>query len=146
MLHEADGQPTFRVARGIDQTTIQDPQFQVSRSIVARVAREGRPLLTSDAQQDERLSLIGLLMLNLSGVFPMYNPGILPAILVILAVTVLFLLCMFTFGMLVSTLSQNSITSLITVLFIWVLFVLVISKIYIIIKRIVRSNPYMGNS
>jgi sigma-B regulation protein RsbU (phosphoserine phosphatase) len=57
MLHEADGQPTFRVARGIDQTTIQDPQFQVSRSIVARVAWEGQPLLTSDALQDERLSL-----------------------------------------------------------------------------------------
>jgi sigma-B regulation protein RsbU (phosphoserine phosphatase) len=57
MLHESDGQAAFRVARGLDQTTIQDPQFQVSRSIVARVAREGRPLLTSDAQQDERLSL-----------------------------------------------------------------------------------------
>jgi sigma-B regulation protein RsbU (phosphoserine phosphatase) len=56
MLREDDGQLTFRVARGIDQTTIQDPQFQVSRSIVERVAREGEPLLTSDALQDDRLS------------------------------------------------------------------------------------------
>jgi sigma-B regulation protein RsbU (phosphoserine phosphatase) len=56
MLHEADGRLAFRVARGIDQTTIQDPQFQVSRSIVERVARDGEPLLTSDALQDDRLS------------------------------------------------------------------------------------------
>jgi sigma-B regulation protein RsbU (phosphoserine phosphatase) len=56
MLRENDGQLTFRVARGIDQTTIQDPQFQVSRSIVERVARDGEPLLTSDALQDDRLS------------------------------------------------------------------------------------------
>jgi sigma-B regulation protein RsbU (phosphoserine phosphatase) len=56
MLHEADGHLTFRVARGMDQTTIQDPQFQVSRSIVERVAREGQPLLTSNAQLDDRLS------------------------------------------------------------------------------------------
>jgi sigma-B regulation protein RsbU (phosphoserine phosphatase) len=57
MLHENDGRLTFRAARGMDQTTIQDPQFQVSRSIVERVAREGRPLLTSDALQDDRLSM-----------------------------------------------------------------------------------------
>jgi len=57
MLREADGQLTFRAARGMDQTTIQDPQFQVSRSIVERVAREGEPLLTSDALQDDRLSM-----------------------------------------------------------------------------------------
>jgi sigma-B regulation protein RsbU (phosphoserine phosphatase) len=57
MLHQPSGGLYFRAARGIDQTTIQDPQFQVSRSIVERVAREGRPLLTSDAQQDDRLNL-----------------------------------------------------------------------------------------
>jgi serine phosphatase RsbU (regulator of sigma subunit) len=57
MLHEAGGSLTFRAARGMDQTTIQDPQFQVSRSIVERVAREGEPLLTSDALQDDRLSM-----------------------------------------------------------------------------------------
>jgi phosphoserine phosphatase RsbU/P len=47
----------FRVARGIDQTIIEDPQFQISRSIVERVAAEGKPLLTSDAQADERFNL-----------------------------------------------------------------------------------------
>jgi sigma-B regulation protein RsbU (phosphoserine phosphatase) len=57
MLHEADRSLTVPVARGIDRTTIQDPEFQVSRSIVERVAREGEPLLTSNAQQDDRLSM-----------------------------------------------------------------------------------------
>jgi sigma-B regulation protein RsbU (phosphoserine phosphatase) len=56
MLREADGRLTFRAARGMDQTTIQDPHFQVSRSIVERVAREGEPLLTSDALHDDRLN------------------------------------------------------------------------------------------
>jgi sigma-B regulation protein RsbU (phosphoserine phosphatase) len=57
MLHEADGRPVFRVARGMDQETIDDPQFQISRSVVERVAREGQPILTSDAQSDDRFSM-----------------------------------------------------------------------------------------
>ena len=56
MLHDADGRPVFRVARGMDQSTIDDPQFQVSRSVVERVAHEGQPILTDDAQQDDRFS------------------------------------------------------------------------------------------
>ena len=56
-LLEADGASIFRVARGMDQQTIDDPQFQVSRSVVERVAREGQPILTSDAQSDERFSM-----------------------------------------------------------------------------------------
>ena len=47
----------FRAARGIDQETINDPQFQISRSVVEKVAREGQPMLTSDAQRDERFSM-----------------------------------------------------------------------------------------
>jgi sigma-B regulation protein RsbU (phosphoserine phosphatase) len=57
MLHEADGRPVFRVARGMDQNTIDDPHFQISRSVVERVAREGQPVLTSDAQSDDRFSM-----------------------------------------------------------------------------------------
>jgi len=56
-LLDADGGSIFRVARGMDQKTIDDPQFQVSRSVVERVAREGHPILTSDAQSDERFSM-----------------------------------------------------------------------------------------
>jgi sigma-B regulation protein RsbU (phosphoserine phosphatase) len=57
MLRENDEQLVFRVARGMDQETIDEPQFQVSRSVVERVAREGQPILTSDAQTDDRFSM-----------------------------------------------------------------------------------------
>ena len=52
MLRDAAGQLHFRVARGIDRHTIDQPQFQVSRSVIVRVAEEGQALLTSDAQGD----------------------------------------------------------------------------------------------
>jgi sigma-B regulation protein RsbU (phosphoserine phosphatase) len=57
MLRETDGRLIFRVARGMDQATIDHPQFQVSRSVVERVAREGQPTHTSDAQTDDRFSM-----------------------------------------------------------------------------------------
>lgn len=57
MLQTSGGQLQFRVARGIDQTTINEPQFQVSHGVVERVAREGKPVLTSNAQIDERFNL-----------------------------------------------------------------------------------------
>ena len=55
-LRGDDGDLDFRVARGLDQTTIDDPQFQISRSVVEEVAQKGEPVLTSNAQQDERFS------------------------------------------------------------------------------------------
>ncbi len=64
MLREGDGQLVFRVARGMEQRTIESPAFQISRGLVERVAREGQPLLTSDAQTDVwlggRASVVGL--------------------------------------------------------------------------------------
>ena len=54
MLHEADGGLVFRVARGMDRSTIDDPQFQVSRSVVELVAQEGQSILTSNARADAR--------------------------------------------------------------------------------------------
>ena len=52
MLVDPSGQLEFKAARGIAQHVIEAPEFQVSRGIVERVAREGRPLLTSDAQTE----------------------------------------------------------------------------------------------
>lgn len=64
MLREADGSLGFRAARGMDQQTIDSPEFQVSRSVVERVVQEERPLLTDNAQDDVflggRASIIGL--------------------------------------------------------------------------------------
>jgi serine phosphatase RsbU (regulator of sigma subunit) len=57
MLREADGTLVFRVARGMGHAEIDDPQFQISRGVVERVASEGQPMLTSDAQSDDRLSM-----------------------------------------------------------------------------------------
>jgi len=56
-LLKADGTPAFRAARGMDHTTIDDPEFQISRTVVERVAREAQPVLTSDAQSDDRFSM-----------------------------------------------------------------------------------------
>jgi sigma-B regulation protein RsbU (phosphoserine phosphatase) len=57
MLREPGGRLSFRVARGLDQQAIDSPQFQVSRGVVEQVASDGRPLLTSDAQADDRFRL-----------------------------------------------------------------------------------------
>jgi sigma-B regulation protein RsbU (phosphoserine phosphatase) len=56
MLHDDDGKLSFRTARGLDQTIIDDPEFQISRSVVETVAQKGDPVLTSDAQTDARFS------------------------------------------------------------------------------------------
>jgi sigma-B regulation protein RsbU (phosphoserine phosphatase) len=69
MLREDDGRLVFRAARGMDRETIDDPEFQISRSVVERVAYEGQPLLTSNAQSDEwlsgRVSVIALGLLSI---------------------------------------------------------------------------------
>ena len=57
MLHGVDGKLEFRVARGLDQTDIEDPEFQISRSVVDKTAASGQPILTSDAQLDERFNM-----------------------------------------------------------------------------------------
>jgi hypothetical protein len=63
MLHEARRPADFRVARGLDQTTIDQPQSQVSQSVVQKVAQEGQPILTSDAQTDTRFNMRQSVML-----------------------------------------------------------------------------------
>jgi phosphoserine phosphatase RsbU/P len=55
MLYDAEKRLVFKTARGMDQSTIEESDFKISRSIVDRVAQEGIPLLTSNAQMDERL-------------------------------------------------------------------------------------------
>lgn len=57
MLMGPDDDLQFKVARGIDQATIDLPAFQVSRGIASQVATAGEPILTSDAQADSFLRL-----------------------------------------------------------------------------------------
>ncbi|MCL5952818.1 MAG: GAF domain-containing protein [Chloroflexi bacterium] len=50
------GELTFRVARNMDHATISSPAFEVSRTIVQRVAATGQPVVTVDALHDPRFS------------------------------------------------------------------------------------------
>jgi adenylate cyclase len=55
MLLEGDhGHLAFKVARNVDRETIAGPSFEISRSVVKRVAQEGVPLLSTNAQTDPR--------------------------------------------------------------------------------------------
>lgn len=79
MLREPNGELVFKVARGLDRTTIESPEFEVSRGVVERVASERKPILTSDAQTDEwlgqRQSVRGLRLRAVLGV-PLQLKGI----------------------------------------------------------------------
>jgi sigma-B regulation protein RsbU (phosphoserine phosphatase) len=63
MLFQPDNAFSFSVARGLNRETIDQPQFQVSQSVVQRVAKDGQPILTSDAQADERFNMRRSVML-----------------------------------------------------------------------------------
>ena len=57
MLVDQDrGGLAFKVARNMDRESIAGPSFEISRSIVNRVAEEGTPVLTTNAQADPRFS------------------------------------------------------------------------------------------
>jgi len=54
LVDPESGKLEFRAARNLDQETIADSAFKISRSVVYRVAREGEPVVTTDAQLDPR--------------------------------------------------------------------------------------------
>ena len=54
MLYDENKQLSFRTARGMDQQDIEESEFKISRGIVERAAKEATPLLTSNAQLDQR--------------------------------------------------------------------------------------------
>lgn len=54
MLFDENNQLSFRTARGMDRQDIEESEFKISRGIVERVAKEANPLLTSNAQLDQR--------------------------------------------------------------------------------------------
>jgi sigma-B regulation protein RsbU (phosphoserine phosphatase) len=45
---------SFHIARGLDQRTIEQPEFQVSRGVIDRVIETWEAVLTSNAQNDPR--------------------------------------------------------------------------------------------
>jgi adenylate cyclase len=56
LIDDKTGELTFRVARNMDRETIAGSSFEISRSIVNKVAQEGDPILTTNAQADPRFS------------------------------------------------------------------------------------------
>jgi transcriptional regulator with GAF, ATPase, and Fis domain len=59
LLLGPEGSVRVDVARNLDREAIRSARLQVSRSIAEHVARAGEPLLTSDAQEDDRFALQG---------------------------------------------------------------------------------------
>jgi len=52
----ATGELAFKVARGMDRELLASPEFQVSTTIIRRVEQTHEPLLTDNAQFDERFT------------------------------------------------------------------------------------------
>lgn len=53
-LQNKNGELEFRSARGLDQTAIEQPEFEISRGVVEEVAKTGVGVCISDAQLDTR--------------------------------------------------------------------------------------------
>ncbi|MBC8503742.1 MAG: SpoIIE family protein phosphatase [Anaerolineales bacterium] len=55
-LKDDDGALEFRSARGIEHTSIEDPESQISHSVIEEVLQKEETVLTHDAQSDDRFS------------------------------------------------------------------------------------------
>ncbi|MGD9101058.1 MAG: GAF domain-containing protein, partial [Anaerolineae bacterium] len=56
MLIDNEGELEFKTARNFDRETIEGSAFNISRTIVQRVAERGTPVVTTNAQEDPRFS------------------------------------------------------------------------------------------
>ncbi|MEK7866495.1 MAG: sigma 54-interacting transcriptional regulator, partial [Planctomycetota bacterium] len=54
LLKDADGSIRFRAARNLDRETVEKPESRVSMTVARMVMTGGEPILTSDAEADER--------------------------------------------------------------------------------------------
>ena len=54
MLRNSDGELDFRIARNLEQETLAETDFEISRTIVTRVAAMGESVVTTNAQEDPR--------------------------------------------------------------------------------------------
>jgi len=56
MLYDDTGKLEYKTARNMDRETIEGSSFNISRTIVERVAQQGAPVVTTNAQEDPRFS------------------------------------------------------------------------------------------
>jgi len=54
MLRDENGELTIRIARNWEQESVNPSEYAISRTIVNRVATQGKPVLTTNAQEDPR--------------------------------------------------------------------------------------------
>lgn len=72
---------------------------------------------------------IALIIVYMSGMVPVFSSEFLPAILVMVGISLLFLLVMFCLGLWISTLTRNSVLSINVLLLIWIALGLVVPKL-----------------
>ncbi|MDZ7292415.1 MAG: ABC transporter permease [candidate division KSB1 bacterium] len=80
--------------------------------------------------------LISLIILSISGYFPVFSSRILLPFLAVLFITLLFILSIFNLSIFISSLTHRSSTSLVIALFAWTVFVLSLPKISPMIAEI----------
>ncbi|MBT4484671.1 MAG: ABC transporter permease subunit [Candidatus Latescibacteria bacterium] len=73
--------------------------------------------------------LLMVLIISVSVSFDIFSSEVLPKVLVIYGAAFMFLLAMFTLGTLVSTFTSKSLTSMVILLLVWVIFILVVPKL-----------------
>jgi PAS domain S-box-containing protein len=54
MLRDENGELQTRIARNWEQASLNPSEFAVSRTVINRVVAEGKPVLTTNAQEDDR--------------------------------------------------------------------------------------------
>ena len=54
MLRDENGELQIRIARNWEQASLNPSEFAISRTVINRVAAEGKPVLTTNAQEDDR--------------------------------------------------------------------------------------------
>jgi Nif-specific regulatory protein len=62
VLYDGSGAPLFEEARNLDRQDISKPEFEVSRTILEKVRREGRPFWSLNALEDRELAATGSVM------------------------------------------------------------------------------------
>lgn len=56
MLKDEEGNLQMQIARNMEQESLDPSEFNISRTVTSRVASEGKPVLTTNAQEDPRFT------------------------------------------------------------------------------------------
>ena len=81
--------------------------------------------------------LVALLIVYISGIIPIFSKELFPFVLVMIGISLVFLFSLFSLGLWVSALTQNSILSINVLLLIWIVLGLVIPKLSPIIGAVI---------